>query len=479
MVALLAVAAALLLSVAPAGAATAVVHLKNGATIGADSWEVRGDSLVIRQGEHVVVVPHAEVVRIVPGPPAAPAASSAADAPAATGAPPGPGPAPGAPEAAPPPAGGGDASTATREEILRAVRQLKENLARYPLARAETTRRLVLLLCELGLRAYRGRDYDEAIARLREAQTYDPRSDRAQVGLAAAYFAQGRDLYARAILDQGLRDHPDHPEMLALLGDVYYSQERLEEARQAWEKSHSLRPDPAVRNRLDKISREAAVDGEYRRTDAAHFTLKYDGERTGPDLGSQILTALEEQYADLVVRFDYLPPQPIVVVVYPQRQFHAATLAEANVAGLFDGKIRVPIGGLQQIRSEARRVLVHELAHAFIAGKSGSAAPRWLHEGLAQYVEGSRTPAADAAALARAYRDLDGRPGWGETFSYPSSLAFVEFLVEREGFHRLADVLEAMSRGLGEDPAFQEATRYSLKELRDLWGKALAARHLH
>jgi tetratricopeptide (TPR) repeat protein len=458
----LAVAAALATSAAAAGAA-AIVQLKNGATIAADSWEVRGDSLVIRQGDRVIVVPQGEVTRIVASPDAA-------------GAPPGTTPpAAGAPG---PREGGGDAAPATREEILRAVQRLKENLARYPMARAETARQLVHLLCELGLRAYRARDYDESIARLREAQTYDPRSDRAQVGLAAAYFAQGRDLYARAILDQGLRDHPDHPEMLALLGDVYYSQERLDEARQAWERAHSLRPDPAVQSRLDKIRREAAVDGDYRRTDAAHFTLKYDGDRTGPDLGGQILAALEEQYAALVVQFDYLPPQPIVVVIYPQRQFREATLAEENVAGLFDGKIRVPIGGLQQIRADARRVLTHELAHAFIAGKSGRTAPRWLHEGLAQYVEGSRTPAGVAAGLARAYRDLDGRPGWGETFSYPSSLAFVEFLVEREGWHRLVDVLEAMARGLGEEPAFQEATRYSLKELRDLWGKALAARHL-
>jgi tetratricopeptide (TPR) repeat protein len=358
------------------------------------------------------------------------------------------------------------------------VQALKERLGRYPLARAENTRQLALLLCELGLRAYGERDYDEAIARFREAQSDEPRSERAALGLAASHFALGQDVYARAILDQGLRDHPDHPDMLVLLGDVYYSQERLDEARAAWDRARALRPGRAVDSRLDKLRREEAVDGAYRRTDAAHFTLKYDGERTGPDLGSQILDYLEAQYTDLVVRFDYLPPQPIVVVAYPQKQFHEATLAEANVAGLFDGKIRVPIGGLQQIRAEARRVLLHELAHAFIAGKSGRTAPRWLHEGLAQHIEGVRTPSSTASALAREYRDRGGRGGWGEDFSYPSALSFVEFLIEREGFHRLLDVLEGMGRGLDEERAVQEATRYSLKELRDLWGRDLAARHL-
>lgn len=466
-------AAALALLGPPAEASTAVVHLKNGATIAADSWEVRGDNLVIRQGRGEIIIPQAEVVRIEPVPATASSSGgtpSGATAPGATAtrAAPVPPTSPALP-ARPP---------ATREEVAQAAQELKRRIARYPLSRAENTRQLVLLLCDLGMRAHGEKDFDDAVARFREAQSYDILSDRAALGLAASYFAQGRDVYARVVLDQGLRDHPDHPDMLILLGDVYYSQEKLDEARAAWEKAQALRPDPGVRARLDKILREEAVDGAYRRTDAAHFTLKYDGDRTGPDLGGQILEYLEQQHTGLVVTFDYIPPQPIIVVVYPQRRFHEATLTETNVAGLFDGKIRVPIGGLQQIRAEARRVLLHELAHAFIAGKSGRTAPRWLHEGLAQHIEGARTPSSVNAGLAREYRNLGDRPGWGEAFSYPSSLAFVEFLIEREGFHRLVDVLDGMARGLSENRAFEEATRYSLKELRDLWGRALLARYL-
>jgi hypothetical protein len=446
--------AILILGGRPAGAD--VVHLRNGGRIVADSWEYRGSDLVVRQGGGVIVVPRSEVAQIEAAPARDPSENSGG----------GRSPA-------------GAAEPRSREEALRAIDALRRRIGDHPLARAENTRQIVGLLNQLGMRAHGERDYDEAEARFREALGYDPKSAPAQLGLAATYFSRGQDLYARSILDQAILDHPDHPDLHALLGNVYYSQEKLEEALAAWQRSYALRPDRAVRERIDKLLREHAIDSDYRRSEAAHFTLKYDGEKAGPDLGAQILAYLEEEFSTLVGRFAYYPSQPIVVILYPQRQFYAATNAEANVAGLFDGKIRVPIGGLQQIRPEARRVLLHELAHAFIAGKSRGTAPRWLHEGIAQQVEGETTSRAAGATLARRYQDLAGQGGWGLEFSYPAALSLLEFLVEREGFHRLVDVLEAMAGGATVEAAFEQVTRYSLSELRDAWGKALVEKYLN
>src|SRR5262249_3039593 len=186
-------------------------------------------------------------------------------------------------------------------------------------------------------------------------------------------------------------DHPDDPDLHALLGDVYNGQERTEEALAEWKRAYELRPNEGLKGRIDKLTRERSIDGAYRQSDAAHFTLKYDGEKAGADLGGQILEYLEGEFRTLETRFDHYPLQPIVVILSPHRQFYEATQADSNVAGLYDGKIRVPIGGLQQLNTDAKHVLVHELAHAFIAGKSHGSAPRWLHEGLAQRIEGKTT----------------------------------------------------------------------------------------
>jgi len=207
--------------------------------------------------------------------------------------------------------------------------------------------------------------------------------------------------------------------MHSLLGDVYNSEERTEEALREWQRAYELKPDAPLKAKIDKLGREHSIDGAYRQSEAAHFTLKYDGERGGPDLGGQILDDLESEFKSLETRFEYYPLAPIIVIVYPQRQFYEATQADSNVAGLYDGKIRVPIGGLRQITPEARHVLLHELAHAFIAGKSRGTAPRWLHEGLAQQIEGKITPTATGTAFARAFQALENKQAWDRSSPIP------------------------------------------------------------
>jgi tetratricopeptide (TPR) repeat protein len=446
-----------------------IIHLKNGGKIVADSWEERGDVLIVVQGGGRITVPRADILRVETTPPGRPA--------------PDPAPQPGAAEpsgsAAPPAtAARGGIDEMSDDEIAGAITVLKRRIDDYPLAREENTRRLVALLDHLGGRAYKARHFDTAVTRFREALGYDAKDATAQLGLAAAYFRQDQDIFARSTLERALLDHPDHPALHALLGDVYNSQERTEEALQEWRKAYALKPDPSLKEKIDKLARERSIDGDYRQSEAAHFTLRYDGLRAGPDLGGQILEYLESQFRALEARFDHYPLQPIVVIVYPQKQFYEATQAGADVGGLYDGKIRVPSGGLKQIDAEARRVLLHELAHAFIAGKSRGTAPRWLHEGLAQFIEGRRTPTATGAALTREYQNPDGRESWGQAFSYPSALCFVEWLDGRIGFPALVDVLEQTGRGATPEAAFEQVTRYSLKELRQAWGEALVRKYL-
>jgi len=463
------VSLALCLAFLNSAARADIVHLKSGGSITADAWEIRGDTLIIHQGDGRLAVPRSEVVRIEATPRASPTPGSAAarSAPA--------GPAPREPVA---PAQPVEIAQMTEDQILRAIDDLKRRLSSDPAARAENARRLVALLDQLGATALNGRNYDAALGRFREALAYDPRDLRAQLGLAIAYIRAGQDVSARSTLEGAILDHPDAPVLHVLLGDVYYGQEKTAEALAEWQKAYQMRPDDDLKAKIDKLVRERSVDGSYRQSEAAHFTLKYDGERGGADLGGQILEFLESRFRDLETRFNHYPTQPIVVILYPQRQFYDATQLDANVGGLYDGKIRVPIGGLQQINSGARSVLLHELAHAFIAGKSHDTAPRWLHEGLAQDIEGKDTPTATGIALAKEFRALQIKDAWGEAFSYPSALSFVEYLEDRLGFPVLVDVLDAMGRGASAEQAFQQLTRDPLMELRKAWGEALVRKYL-
>jgi len=453
----------LLLLAAPVGAD--VIHLKNGGTVTADAWEERGEDLIIHQGDDTLVVPRADVLRIEakPDPDNPPPVKVQFEF----------------SRQSTPPGVQRSMKDLTVDEIQTRIKELKRLLRESPDGREKRTTEMVALLNHLGERAYRDRDLVSAQAWFREANDHDRRDALAQLGLAATYFAQGQDIYARSTLEQALLDHPRDPSLLLLLGDVYYSQERPEDALETWEKAETILPGEPVRKRIEKLRREHQIEESYQRSDAAHFTLMYDGQIAQADLGAAILQYLEDEFSAMVTRFDFYPRQPISIIVYPQRQFHEATLAEENVGGLFDGKIRVPIAGLKRLDPTSRAVLIHELTHAFVSGKSRGTAPRWLHEGLAQHVEGRSTPAAVNRSLAEEYRSLADTAAWGTAFSYPSSLSFVEHLVAREGFFRILDALESMGEGVGAEEAFERATRYTLRELREAWGESLTRAHLH
>jgi hypothetical protein len=418
-------AALALLLALPSAVAADTVHLKNGGTIACDRIEARGTDLVLRVGKMTIVVPRDEVARIETAPPGD-AAAAAPTAPAVDG-------------TAGPSAGPGESKSDPKADAAR-LEELKRRLNTQPLARDENRRQIVALLDRMGERALADRQPEEARRRFSEAATYDPADLRARRGLAASLLMLDRTAEARTTIERALLDAPQD-------GDL-----------------------------LDTLRRQHGVDGAYRRSEAARFTVSYDGARTAPGLEAEILAFLEAQYPELALMFDYTPAESIAVVLYPEKDFYAATAANRDVAGLYDGKVRVPSGGLKRLDPDARAVLRHELAHAFIAGKSRGAAPRWLHEGLAQWVEGLRPGEAGETRLARAYRAEPSR--WGTLFDYDSALSFVAWLMAQHGFPALNDVLAAMGRGQPPEAALQQVLRDPLPALKTAWGEELVRDHL-
>jgi hypothetical protein len=221
-----------------------------------------------------------------------------------------------------------------------------------------------------------------------------------------------------------------------------------------------------VRSHIETLERHQDVDGGFRRAEAAHFSLAYDGAATTPELEAEIVGYLEQQFPAVERLFDYTPREAILVVIYTERDFREATLSDSDVAGLFDGKVRVPAAGLRHLDAWSRAVLRHELAHAFVAGKSGGGAPRWLHEGLAQVVEERPTDRGIEMDLARSFETSRGNPRWGTDFTYGSALSFTQFLLARHGQHAMNAVLVAIGRGQTADAAFAAVMRDSRRRSR-------------
>jgi hypothetical protein len=136
-----------------------------------------------------------------------------------------------------------------------------------------------------------------------------------------------------------------------------------------------------------------------------------------------------------------------------------------------DGRIRIPIGGLdERLTPDMDGTLIHELTHAFVADRTRGLAPRELHEGLAQYMEGKRSTSLASPRYLTAL--ADGRVGGVGAF-YLAALSYVEHLIATRGMGGINDLLKAMGATGDVDEAFRQVHGGSYHDTRVAWARQL------
>jgi tetratricopeptide (TPR) repeat protein len=299
------------------------------------------------------------------------------------------------------------------------------------------------------------RHFPEAAAYLRRAATLHPESPLPRLALAHLLLDAGDWTGAEAAAREVLARAPRDPDALEALAFALYRQDRSREAADAFRAELELRDSAEARAYLARIEKNLADERGMTEQRLSHFHVRYDGE-AHEDVGREILRALERHYATLAGAFDHQPAETIPVILFTRQGYYDASGAPAWSGGEFDhsdGRIRVPVMGLTSALSpEMDGTLLHELTHAFIHDISRGAAPREIHEGLAQYMEGKRIAsqlnARQASALA------DGRVG-GVLGFYFDALAFVEYLMASRGQGGVNDLLRVMGETGDVNEAFE------------------------
>jgi len=322
-------------------------------------------------------------------------------------------------------------------------------------------------------RALLAREYQHAADLYRALMSeVDVDVQEPRVGYALAQIKLGEDDLALSVVLDGLAHDPHHPSLLELLGDLRNGQERVADALRAWKDAFHLAPNDRLRDKIVKAERELAAGRDYAIGMSSHFNVRYDGE-LDDSLAEAVTDYLEKQYWVLADAFDHAPRQPITVVLYPTRRFRDVTQVPEWVGGLYDGKIRVPLGGLARLDPVASALLRHELTHAFVHSKSRGQCPRWLHEGLAQRMEGRTLSRANRATMVRRLREVEPAEWDGDGFSYPLALSLTSYLEERRGLDGLVRVLQRLGDGDDADEALTSVYGSGYAELCRRWASTV------
>ena len=278
---------------------------------------------------------------------------------------------------------------------------------------------------------------------------------------------------------QAVHQEPQNPDVYVLLGELHYLRQELPEARQAWEKALRLDPDREdVRRGLERLGREEPIEDNLSRGDVHPFKVRYASGEIPVELGS-LQQILRDVYRQVGQAFEHFPDHPIPVLLYPEAEFEAVKGLSHQVAGLYDGKIRLPVEPNRMTARHLERILWHEYSHALIHDLAKGKCPLWLNEGIATLQE-DRVKPVDVGLARKALREgtmptLENL--WEGSYSqtqhlplyYQTSFLLAQYLVKRWNWRELVRLLERLGEGVPFPEALQAQYRTDSDVLEQEW----------
>ena len=444
-----------------------VIHLKNGRTIWADEVREKGSRVEYDVGDNTFAVPKDLVERIETGvPQAAPSQSSNAndlhDLPAL-------------------PAQDLNYDASLVQKVVRDDKVDEDALS--ALEQAGNARETAAGYFIAGKFEFEHGNFAKARTHLEAALRLDPDNPTLLNYYSSLLVRTGNASQALTYAERAARNAPDSPDALTVLGYVQFSAGHTKEAIQTWKHSLELRPDPLVEQYLKRAEHESTAEANFSEKESGHFTLKFEGQQSSESLRAQLLQTLESDYDDLERDFGIAPHDSIAVTLYTNQAFFDVTQAPSWTGAVNDGKLRIPIHGVDSVTPELARVLKHELAHSFINQLSAGRCPQWLNEGIAQALEPKQV--VNGRLLATLFRNQQeiplnalegsfmGMSTAQAAIAYDESLAAVQYINDTNGMSDLQRVLQRLSEGSSTEAALRAVIHSDYGQLESDVGKYL------
>jgi tetratricopeptide (TPR) repeat protein len=462
----------ILVLVATLPAPADVIHLKNGRTIWADAVRENKDHVEYDLGEDTYAIPKSSVDHIDTGgvgPVHAGSGSATANSPDIT-----------------PPTPSFDHEADVAGKVIRDGKVDVDAL----LAVAATGN------SELAATAYflAGKhesdhgNFPQAKRYYESALRFQPDNSTLLIYYAATLMRTGHASEALTYAQHAASVAPESPDAMGMLGFVQFASDHTPDAIRSWKKSLALRPDATVSQYLARAERESSAESAFSQRESSHFNLHFEGKDTSETFRRDLLATLDSEYDDLVRDLGYSPHNNIAVTLYTQQTFFDVTRAPSWTGALNDGKLRIPVSGVQSVTPDLARILKHELTHSFVSQMSGNRCPTWLNEGVAQIEEG-KSSGSNGRLLAQMFASGNEIPfnilegsfmsfsATEATVAYGESLAATEYIRDAYGMSEITRILELLSRGSSTEAALRTTVHSDYRQLRDEMALALKAKY--
>lgn len=314
---------------------------------------------------------------------------------------------------------------------------------------------------------FNNKDYKGALNLLREVENPDT---EVLLGTGLCYFKLHDYENSLSFLQQVLGRDRNNFDALKVSAFAYYYLDNLDKSFDDARKGLAVRNDRELQALYDRLGRERKSRQGYIEEDSSHFRILYNGYKQG-NVDRKILGILEDAYRTIGQDLDYFPSEPVTVILYTDRAFYDTTLAPHWSAGLYDGKIRIPVKGVDVNEPVVRKVLFHEYTHVLVHYIAHSC-PLWINEGLAEYFSTSYPKKiGQLIPLQSMEKSFSGFSDRNVAIAYMESYSAVSSLVDRYGLYRVKTMLEGFGAGKGADDAFEDAFDITYSGFISRWGK--------
>lgn len=434
------------------------IHLKNGDVIYADQVQESGNKIRYEKGDNTFTIPKSLVKRIdAVAVPVSTLQMRASELPTFT------------------PSDQGPDNQQLLAELIQGNQVNRDSLNKIE-ARGDAPQTAVAFYMaarqefESGKYAESRRDFESALH-------HDPQNPAVLNYYAALLVKTGNARDAISYAERASQIAPDSADAFAVLGYAQFASDHVKAAIQSWKRSLALRPDASIERLLARAQRESSVESDFSERETGHFVLRYEGKQSSEEFRRQILATLESDYQELAAEFGGGTRSSVQVVLYTDQAFFDVTQAPSWTGAVNDGKLRIPLQGLDSVTPELARILKHELAHSFVNQLAMGRCPHWLNEGIAQALEPRRL-GPRGARLAELFKlgqqiPLNALEGSFMSFSgpeaalaYDESLASVQYIRETYGMSDLLRVLDRLGHGESTESALRGSIHSDYRQLQ-------------